>query len=36
VEWEIVYIEIDKRRIMQRLALNDDLDPCVVVVALGW
>lgn len=33
---EMVAIETDKGRIVQRLAVNDQLDPRIVVVSFGW
>jgi anaerobic selenocysteine-containing dehydrogenase len=35
-EGEMVYIETPRGRIRQRLKLNADIDPRVVVVAFGW
>lgn len=33
---EMVSIETNKGKIVQRLALNDELDPRIVVVSFGW
>jgi anaerobic selenocysteine-containing dehydrogenase len=35
-EGEMIYIETNKGRIVQRLALDDSLDPRVVVTSFGW
>lgn len=35
-EGEMVYIETNKGRIVQRLALDEDLDPRTVVTSFGW
>ena len=35
-EGEIIYIETEKGRIIQRLAFDDTLDPRIVVVSFGW
>jgi anaerobic selenocysteine-containing dehydrogenase len=33
---EMVSIETRKGKIVQRLAINDELDPRIIVVAFGW
>jgi anaerobic selenocysteine-containing dehydrogenase len=35
-EGQMVYIETDKGKIVQRLALDDELDPRIVVISFGW
>ena len=35
-EGEMIYIETNKGRIVQRLALDDSLDPRIVVTSFGW
>ncbi len=35
-EGQMVYIETNKGKIVQRLALDDELDPRIVVISFGW
>jgi anaerobic selenocysteine-containing dehydrogenase len=35
-EGEMVYIETGKGRIVQRLALDDEIDPRIVMTSFGW
>ena len=35
-EGQLIYIETNKGRIIQRLALDDALDPRIVVISFGW